>query len=80
MFGDYVKLLHGEQSDQRLCPHADSNWLALGWTGVDRTQFVYQLKQVKSIRNQIAHFDDQPLTAQQITELTEFSGLLKQLL
>jgi CBS domain-containing protein len=80
MFGEYVKLLDVDQNDQRLRACADDNWRALGWAGVNRAQFVYQLKQVKSIRNQIAHFDDKPLSGQQLTALNEFSGLLKQLL
>ncbi|MFE9187814.1 CBS domain-containing protein [Micromonospora haikouensis] len=80
MFGDYVKLLDGEQPSEKLCLRADDNWKALGWGGVDRVQFVAHLKRVKTIRNQIAHFDEQPLSNQQIDELSEFSGLLKQLL
>lgn len=80
MFGEYVKLLDGDQHDLRLRPLADQNWQTLGWAGVNRLQFVHQLKQVQWIRNQIAHFDDGAPTRQQITELTEFSGLLKQLL
>ncbi|MER7005810.1 CBS domain-containing protein [Dactylosporangium sp. NPDC000555] len=80
MFGDYVKLLDADQNDQRLRGLADSNWLHLGWTGVNRAQFVHQLKRVKSIRNQIAHFDDTPLSEQQLADLIEFSGLLKHLI
>jgi hypothetical protein len=34
----------------------------LGWE-VDRAQFVAHLNRVRAIRNQIAHFDEQPLTA-----------------
>jgi CBS domain-containing protein len=80
MFGEYLKLLDGDQSNEKLRLPADENWKALGWGGVDRVQFVAQLNRIRVIRNQIAHFDEQPLGAQQIDELSEFSGLLKQLL
>jgi hypothetical protein len=80
MFGDYVKLLAVDQPDARLAQLADANWTTLGWTGVDRAQFVAQLDRVRIIRNKIAHFDEQPLNEQQTDELYQFSGLLKQLL
>ncbi|WP_190817002.1 CBS domain-containing protein [Saccharopolyspora pogona] len=78
-FGDYVKLLKADQKTSTACANADSNWRALGWSGVDRTQFVHQLDRVREIRNKIAHFDSEPLTPQRIGELREFAGLLKQL-
>jgi CBS domain-containing protein len=80
MFGDYVKLLATDQQDARLAQLAETNWATLGWTGVNQAQFVAQLDRVRAIRNQIAHFDEQPLTEQQTDELYQFSGLLKQLL
>ncbi|MGI5145123.1 CBS domain-containing protein [Plantactinospora sp. CA-294935] len=80
MFGDYLKLLDGDQPKKELRANADKNWATLGWTTVNRAQFVYQLDQVRRIRNRIAHFDDTPLTPQQIDELMQFSGLLKQFL
>ncbi|GAA3436936.1 CBS domain-containing protein [Kutzneria kofuensis] len=80
MFGDYVKLLDAHQQDRRLRENADGNWQALGWSGVDRTQFVHHLKEVKSTRNMIAHFDSKRLTPERITELRQFSGLLRQLM
>ncbi|MGW0436885.1 CBS domain-containing protein [Micromonospora sp. NPDC003197] len=80
MFGDYVKLLDGHQPNGRQRLHADQNWEALGWGGVDRVQFVAHLNRVRVIRNQIAHFDEQSLSDQQVNELSEFSGLLKQLM
>lgn len=79
MFGDYVKLLDADQKNAAARANADRNWRALGWTGVDRTQFVHQLDRVRHIRNKIAHFDSEPLTPQRIVELREFAGLLKQL-
>ncbi|MEV4617388.1 CBS domain-containing protein [Asanoa sp. NPDC049573] len=80
MFGEYIKLLDGDQSNENLRLSANDNWKALGWGGVDRAQFVSQLNRVRVIRNQIAHFDEKPLDMLQIDELREFSGLLKQLL
>ena len=80
MFSDYFKLLAADQQDGRLAQLADTNWMTLGWTGVDRAQFVAQLDRVRIIRNKIAHFDEQPLSEQQTDELYQFSGLLKQLL
>jgi hypothetical protein len=62
-----------------LCASADANWQALGWTGVNRAQFVYALNRMRLIRNKIAHSESDPLTPQRITELREFAGLLKQL-
>jgi CBS domain-containing protein len=79
MFGEYVKLLDPDQPNTQWRANADSNWAVLGWT-VNRAQFVHQLRQVKSIRNSIAHFDDKPLSPQHLDELTRFSGLLKQLM
>lgn len=79
MFGGYVKLLQGDQKNAVLRAKADENWLALGWTGVDRIQFVHRLDRVREIRNRIAHFETEPLPAQFHSELTQFAGLLRQL-
>ncbi|MFF9499060.1 CBS domain-containing protein [Streptomyces sp. NPDC014656] len=78
MFGEYVKLIDGEQSNESLRLLADQNWLALQWTGADRVQFVRRLKRVKDIRNKIAHFDPQPLPAPMHDELHKFCLLLRQ--
>lgn len=85
MFGDYVKLLDGDQRNRHgqrkeaLCAAADGNWETLGWTGVDRVQFVHQLDRVRGIRNKIAHFDPEPLSQTRAEELRQFAGLLRQL-
>ncbi|MFE2179611.1 CBS domain-containing protein [Streptomyces sp. NPDC059455] len=79
MFNGYVKLLDGHQQNPALCPLADQNWQALGWTGVDRVQFVHQLDRVRAIRNMIAHFDPEPLSKRLSDELRQFVGLLRQL-
>ncbi len=85
MFGQYVTLLDGDQRSKAghrkdaLCAAADENWQALGWSGVNRVQFVHQLDRVRDIRNQIAHFDPEPLSPQRSEELRQFVGLLRQL-
>ncbi|MFH9583550.1 CBS domain-containing protein [Streptomyces luteogriseus] len=85
MFGQYVMLLDGDQRNKQgqrkeaLCAAADQNWQTLGWTGVNRVQFVRQLDRVRDIRNHIAHFDPEPLTPQRSEELRQFVGLLRQL-
>ncbi|MFG2905822.1 CBS domain-containing protein [Kitasatospora sp. NPDC048286] len=77
MFGDYIKLLDGAQTKQSLAANADVNWVTLGWTAMDRTQFVHHLKRVKDIRNRIAHFSEKPLPADMLAELTSFTKLLR---
>ncbi|MFE2743383.1 HPP family protein [Streptomyces scopuliridis] len=79
MFSGYVKLLKGDQQNAALCARADQNWQALGWSGVSRSQFVHQLGRVKDIRNQIAHFDPEPLSQRLSDDLRQFVGLLRQL-
>ncbi|MFG3242195.1 CBS domain-containing protein [Streptomyces sp. NPDC048157] len=79
MFNGYVKLLDGDQQNPALRARSDDNWRALGWPGVDRGQFVRQLDRVRVIRNSIAHFDAEPLTAKLADELREFAGLLRQI-
>jgi len=85
-FGDYVKLLDGDQRNKHghrkeaMCAAADRNWKALGWEGaVDRKEFVRQLDQVRRIRNKIAHFDPEPLPHAKTEELRQFVALLRQL-
>lgn len=77
-FGDYVKLIDGGQTSEKLRLLADQNWLALKWTGADRVQFVRRLDQVRIIRNKIAHFDPKPLPAPMHEELHKFCLLLRQ--
>ncbi|WP_437092270.1 hypothetical protein [Streptomyces sp. enrichment culture] len=83
MSGQYVMLLDGDQRNRHghrkeaLC--ADQNGQTLGWTGVNRVQFVRQLDRVREIRNQVAPFDPEPLSPQRAEELRQFVGLLRQL-
>ncbi len=79
MFGDYVRLLKADQDREALRVRADQNWKALGWSGVDRAQFVHQLDRVRRIRNKVAHFDPEPLSAKLSGELRQFVNLLRQL-
>ncbi|MFG2989924.1 HPP family protein [Streptomyces sp. NPDC048257] len=78
MFGDYVRLLDGQQREESLRPKADQNWQDLGWGGVDRVGFVHQLDRVRDIRNRIAHFDPQPLPDSMTEELRKFVQMLRQ--
>ncbi|MEE1804613.1 CBS domain-containing protein [Streptomyces sp. NPDC088124] len=78
-FGDYVKLLNGDQQDAALCALADENWRCLGWSWVSRSQFVRQLGSVQQSRNKIAHFDPEPLSPSLSDDLRQFVGLLRQL-
>ncbi|WP_371478794.1 CBS domain-containing protein [Kitasatospora sp. NBC_00315] len=77
MFGDYVRLLDGTQNKQALATQADVNWATLGWTAMDRAQFVEHLERVKDIRNRIAHFDADPLPDALLGELATFIKLLR---
>ncbi|MFP8884978.1 CBS domain-containing protein [Streptomyces mangrovi] len=85
-FGDYVKLLDGDQRNKHgarkeaACAAADRNWATLGWDRlVDRDEFVRQLDRVRGIRNKIAHFDPEPLPPGKTEELRQFVTLLRRL-
>ncbi|MEV5509914.1 CBS domain-containing protein [Streptomyces orinoci] len=77
MFGDYLRLLDGEQKKVAMAQQADLNWSALRCESLDRGQFVRHLERVKTIRNRIAHFDAKPLPADDMQELTAFTTLLR---
>ena len=77
MFGDYLRLLDGDQAKQSFAERADRNWEALKWPNMPRQQFVGLLKRVKDIRNRIAHFDEKPLPPEMIDELTTFANVLR---
>ncbi|NUV53532.1 CBS domain-containing protein [Streptomyces coelicolor] len=77
MFGDYLRLLDGDQTKQSFAERADRNWEALKWPNMPREQFVGLLKRVKDIRNRIAHFDEKPLPQEMIDELTTFAKVLR---
>ncbi|MFE6829185.1 CBS domain-containing protein [Streptomyces sp. NPDC057690] len=77
MFGDYLRLLDGDQPKAALAERADANWEALKWPNMPREQFISRLRQVKDIRNRIAHFDEKPLPQELLRELTTFAKLLR---
>ncbi|MEU4209176.1 CBS domain-containing protein [Streptomyces sp. NPDC026206] len=77
VFGDYVRLLDGEQKKTAMAQLADLNWTALGCESLDRVQFVRHLQRVQAIRNRIAHFDAEPLPPESMRELTAFAALLR---
>ncbi|MFF7329025.1 CBS domain-containing protein [Streptomyces sp. NPDC008150] len=76
-FGDYLRLLDGDQTKASMAERADANWEALKWPSMPREQFVGRLKRVNDIRNRIAHFDEKPLPPELIDELTTFANLLR---
>lgn len=78
MFGDYLKLLNGDQTNQAMAERADANWRALNWQSMPREQFIGRLRRVKDIRNRIAHFDEKPLPRHLIDELTTFAKVLRE--
>ncbi|MGW2641545.1 CBS domain-containing protein [Streptomyces sp. NPDC001348] len=78
MFGDYLKLLDGDQTKQSFAERADANWEALKWPSMPRQQFIGRLKRVKDIRNRIAHFDEKPLPQELLDELTTFAKVLRE--
>ncbi|MGW8991762.1 CBS domain-containing protein [Streptomyces zhihengii] len=77
MFGDYLRLLDGEQAKTSLAERADANWEALKWPNMPREQFIGRLTRVKDIRNRIAHFDEKPLPPELLDELRTFAKLLR---
>ncbi|MEV6315571.1 CBS domain-containing protein [Streptomyces sp. NPDC051776] len=76
-FGDYVRLLDGQQRQAAMAQQADLNWIAMQAEFLDRAQFVRHLQRVGDIRNRIAHFDAEPLPAEAMRELTAFTALLR---
>lgn len=78
-FFQYEVLIDGQQQQYpALCAQADLNWAALKWGGLDRGQFLYDLAQVRKIRNKIAHFDPQPLPEERLQQLIAFRQLLRE--
>ncbi|MEZ3178690.1 CBS domain-containing protein [Streptomyces pimonensis] len=78
MFGDYLRLLDGDQTKQSLAERADRNWEALKWPNMPREQFIGLLKRVNVIRNRIAHFSEKPLPPEMTDELTTFAKVLRE--
>lgn len=66
-FGEYLRLL--EPGD---------NWSKLG-VKIDRVEFIKQLNRVRTIRNDVMHFDPDGLDPDDKTFLTEFAQFLKRI-
>ena len=66
-FGEYVRLLE-----------PDSNWSKLG-VKIDRVVFIKQLDRVRTIRNDVMHFDPDGLDPDDKKFLTEFAQFLKRI-
>ena len=66
-FGEYVFLLQNPE-----------NWTRLG-VMIDRQAFCHQLERIRSIRNQVMHFDPDGLDGEDIKVLREFSSFLKRI-
>ncbi len=76
--GDYYRLPEVRQTvKQGLATRADAHWAALGWTAMDRAQFVEHPERVKDIRNRVARFDADPLPDALLGELATFIKLLR---
>jgi hypothetical protein len=66
-FGDYLWLLRGSE-----------NWERFGLR-VDRGVFHRELDEVRKIRNDVMHFDPDPITSEQLSKLRGFAKLLRTL-
>ncbi|MEV5828461.1 CBS domain-containing protein [Spirillospora sp. NPDC052242] len=53
-------------------------WALLNW-GLPQDDFVRRLDAVRKIRNEVAHFRPDPLTDDQLNQVTVFAGLVKNL-
>ncbi|WP_067565338.1 CBS domain-containing protein [Nocardia acidivorans] len=79
MFGATISLIQHDHKNATQAATADANWKALNWKTINRVDFVQRLREVKNIRNSIAHFDGKPPTEAELTELRQFKALLEQL-
>ncbi|WP_446222766.1 CBS domain-containing protein [Nocardia sp. IBHARD005] len=80
-FGEYENLviMAEHAKNPQIAASADANWHKLGWSSVDRRDFVRQLTRVRKIRNRVAHFSPVPLADTDLDELRQFSHLLDHL-
>lgn len=63
-FGNYIRILEN-----------DENWAKLGLQ-LDRTTFCKELIEVNSIRNDVMHFDPDPLTSENLSTLRNVAKML----
>ena len=66
-FGEYVRLLEGEE-----------RWRKLDLK-IDRRKFIEQLKRIRDIRNDVMHFNPDGITSEEVEDLRRFSDFLERL-
>ena len=66
--GEYVRIFQNPEL-----------WSKLGLQGLSRTEFASALDQVRLIRNDIMHFDPDPLGTEDLAKLTSFARFLQRL-
>ena len=66
-FGEYIRLIENEE-----------RWKKLNLQ-VDRVEFVSRLSQVRTIRNDVMHFDPDGLMNEELTTLQNFATFLRSL-
>lgn len=79
-FGQYAMLVSPaevlDRQKEKFVPHADQNWKELGWSTVDRAEFVRLLERVRIIRNSIAHYDSTPPSEGDLDTLQQLGRIL----
>jgi len=66
--GEYLWLLQSPES-----------WSKLKLASIDRVVFVHDLNEIREVRNEVMHFDPDPISAEQLCALRKFSSFLKKL-
>jgi len=66
-FGEYIRLLESEKGWQKLN------------LAIDRVEFVARLEKIRTVRNDVMHFDPDGLEPSDLTALREFARFLKTL-
>jgi hypothetical protein len=66
-FGEYIRLLENEK-----------RWLQVN-LGIDRKIFIADLDRVRQIRNDVMHFDPDPVSDEDLYDLRRFTGFLQKL-
>lgn len=64
-FGDYQRTFE-----------SPDNWASLGWP-LDRTAFIQRLDEIRQIRNDVMHFNPDPVPPEAISKLRNFVKLLR---
>ena len=66
VFNDYIKLID-----------KDENWIKLGFKELDKSIFVSKLKEIKEIRNNVAHYKPTPLTKEEHFVIEAFASIIE---